>query len=339
MLKKIIHFIKFNNLTVLILAFIFLLSTGVFAQTETGQAVIGAKQTSIEGIDNALLLEADMDNMDMDYKIEKIEQDDKYYYVTYTFLDLVIINNAWQYQLQEKVRKVSKNLKEDLGIYLAKELGEEYSARIKELKGEQAKEQNKGEEKRLEVVEYDGLIGQTLELASKIFPNYEPIKKQEIPSPSQPSLLTAPRPSNAQEEGASSSGSDNITDIYNNYIQENDPDHDNVFGVIDNCPNDYNPKQLDSDNDGQGDACDATPALTPSPSPAPDAAGEGSTSTKGIINDTENSQIATDTTAEEPDVEIIELPEPVPAETTNETTSTNGQEMPVAGETNNTPEQ
>jgi len=76
MLNKAIHFIKYNNITVLILAILFLLSTGVFAQTETGKAVIGAKQTNIEGVDNTLLLEADLDNLDMDFKIEKIESDD-----------------------------------------------------------------------------------------------------------------------------------------------------------------------------------------------------------------------------------------------------------------------
>jgi subtilisin family serine protease len=35
-----------------------------------------------------------------------------------------------------------------------------------------------------------------------------------------------------------------------------DPDNDNIFSQIDNCPNTYNPDQADSDEDGVGDACE-----------------------------------------------------------------------------------
>ncbi len=69
MYKKAVAFIKYNNLVILIIAVIFLLGSGVFAQTETGQALIGGKQTALKGEDNALLLAADLDNMNMDYQI------------------------------------------------------------------------------------------------------------------------------------------------------------------------------------------------------------------------------------------------------------------------------
>jgi hypothetical protein len=35
-----------------------------------------------------------------------------------------------------------------------------------------------------------------------------------------------------------------------------DPDGDKIHSAIDNCPNEYNPDQLDGDEDGAGDACD-----------------------------------------------------------------------------------
>lgn len=253
MLNKTINFIKYNNLTVLIVLAVFLLSTGVFAQTETGQAVIGEKQTTIQGFDSALLNEADLDSFDMDYKIEKIEQDDKYYYVTYTYLDLVKKDSAWQYQMQEKIKKISLKLKEDLGTYIAEELAEEYESRIKDLKSEKEKIADETAEKRIEVTEYSGLIGQTLAMADRIFPNYESVKKYEVPTPTVPPTILQKK-DNLVLDGESTP--DNLTEIYNEYLAENDPDGDDVFGILDNCPNDYNPDQLDADEDNIGDACD-----------------------------------------------------------------------------------
>ncbi len=322
MLKKALNFIKYNNATVLILAIIFVFGTGVFAATETGQAVIGAKQTGIEGVDNTLLLEADLENLGMDYKIEKIEEDDKYYYITYTFIDLVVLNNAWQYQIQEKIRKVSKKQKKDLGEYLAEELGEEYGARIKELREERTKELEGGEEKRFEVVEYDGLIGQTLEAVNKVFPNYEPVKKRQIPSPSLPPTILLARESGTEEELVN-----DLTDIYDNYIESNDPDYDNIFGILDNCPYDYNPDQDDSDNDGVGDICDLDQEsgdvtdgeiVDDSTSTSSDEIIEEDIILEEPTEEIIEEEIATSTpeeespsaeaTEDEPDVEIIELP-------------------------------
>ncbi len=220
-MHKIIHFIKYNNITVLVLFVVLLLGTGAFAQTEVGQKVIGQRQTKVEGVDNTLLLEADLDNFDMDFKIEKIEKDDKYYYITYTYLDLVRKNNAWQYEIKEKVKKVSlKRLKKDLGAFLAEELKEEYDARIKDLKLAQEKARKEGPKKRVEVTEYNGLIGKTLSLADKIFPGYEAAKKREIPSPVERTYRTDNR---IETYGTWNDGSnvDNLTRVWEKYVKEN----------------------------------------------------------------------------------------------------------------------
>jgi len=323
MFKKFIHFIKYNNATIIILVAMFIISASAFA-TEPGREVVGQKQTSIEGIDNTLLIEADLAKMDMDFRIEKIETDDPgtspgqgqaaesslehsvltkasqgYYYITYTYIDLVKIDNAWQYQLQEKNRKISKKLKQDLGVYLAQELAEEYQARIKELREEQEQAQEQGEEKRVEVVEYSGLIGKALDLAGKVFPGYEPVKKKEISSPPSPipALAGTPSPtSDVAGEGNNivQSGADNLTEIYNDFINEHDPDQDDVFGADDNCPTIYNPEQLDNDNDDIGDECD----LTPDGDVVDDSQ---AASTEEKFNETEEEK-------KEGSVEIIELP-------------------------------
>jgi len=252
MLKKIGHFLQYNNATLLIFAIIFLLGSGVFAQTETGQEIIGKKLSRVENIDNSLLLEADLEHFDMDFKIEKIESDQKYYYVTYTYLDLVKKNQAWEYLLSEKIRKVSKRIKKDLGVYLGEELGEEEEARIKKLKEEKEKASLDGPQKRIEVEEYSGLIGKTLKLGEKVFKNYEAIKVKELPSPSIPPTILM----NRKEKTEIESSPDNLTEVYDDYLEKIDPDGDDILGDLDNCPSDYNPDQEDEDNDGVGDVCD-----------------------------------------------------------------------------------
>jgi len=284
MFKKLINFIKYNNAMVLILAIIFIVGTGVFAQTDAGQALIGEKQTNIEGVDNTLLLEADLDVFNMDFKIEKIEQDEKYYYVIYTYLDLVNTGDAWDYQLMEKTRKVSKKADVDLGEYLAEELSEEYLARIKQLKNEQDEALDTGEEVRQEVTEYSGLIGQTLEAASKVFSGYEPVKKRPLPSPSIPPTVLM----GAGTEDTEAVPADNLTDVYFNYVIENDPDEDNVFGILDNCPDDANPDQLDADEDGIGDVCDPIDDSSSSSEQA-----DNSTATSGEENINEDTATGT----------------------------------------------
>ncbi len=50
-----------------------------------------------------------------------------------------------------------------------------------------------------------------------------------------------------------------IDDDCDGLIDDGDTDHDGIHNACDNCPNLYNPLQLDADHDGLGDVCDPTP--------------------------------------------------------------------------------
>lgn len=274
MFQKILFFLKYNNVFILILAIIFIIGSGAFAASEPGQEFIGKKETQVVGTDNTLLLEADLENFDMDFKIEKIEEDqptpeaaagkpddDGYYYVKYTYLDLIKKDNAWQYQLNEKNRKISKSLKKDLGVYLAEELKEEYEARIRDLKSAKAEAKTQGKSVRQETVAYSGLIGKSLEISAKLFDGYEPVKKIALPSPTVPPTMLVLDISgeDSEETGTDAektSPADNLSFVYSEYMTRMDPDKDGYAGDFDNCPDTANADQADIDQDGIGDVCE-----------------------------------------------------------------------------------
>jgi len=218
MFQKFIQFIKYNNAAVLILALAFVIGATTFAAAPAGQAVIGQKTTTVEGVDNKLLLEANLDKLDFDFKISKIEEDSEYYYVTYTLINLIQKNNAWQYEMQEKTKKISKTLEKDLGLYLAEKFKQEQDQIVSELKLAQEKALQQGPEVRQEVTEYSGLIGKVLDTAANVFPGYEPVKKVELASPE--TYLTSDI--TADSVANSVSASDNMADIYQEYVATHD---------------------------------------------------------------------------------------------------------------------
>jgi hypothetical protein len=149
----------------------------------------------------------------MDFKIENVQADGQYYYVTYSYLDLIVLDSAWQYQLSERTQKVSKKIKQDIGVYMAKFMAKHHEARVRELMDEKNQAQAAGEQKRVEVIEYSGLIGKTLDLAAAVFPGYDPVVKIELPAPENFNL-----PETNAAATASNGGTDNLTQIYNDYI-------------------------------------------------------------------------------------------------------------------------
>ncbi len=211
MLNNILHFIKYNNATVIILAIVLMLGGGALA---AGPEAIGQRETSVTGLDNTALLAADLTNFSMDFKIENIQADEKYYYVTYSFMDLAVIDSAWQYQLSQRTQKVTKKIKQDIGEYMAKFMAKHYEARLRELTGEKNRAESAGEQKRIEVTEYSGLVGRTLDLAAKVFPGYEPVVKRELPAPDF-NLETSPNP---LDQGRVAASADNLTQVYNDYV-------------------------------------------------------------------------------------------------------------------------
>lgn len=310
MFQNLIHFIKYNNAAVIILAIVLILGGGALA---AGPEAIGEKQTSVVGLDNTALLAADLAAFNMDFKIENVQQDEKYYYVTYGFLDLAEADNAWQYQLSQKTQKVSKKIKEDVGEYMAKFMAKHYEARVRELKLEKSLAEAQGEQKRVEVTEYSGLIGRTLDLASAVFPGYEPVVKRELPAPENFNL-----PETA-DSGAitASGGTDNLTQIYNDYVAA----HPEIFTDSAGSPQAAPTASAGNAADAAGSSPDSVPAADTvvSETPVvPETPADSAGSPQVIPEPTSVEVIelpVAETPAETAPTEPAPAPEPTPAET------------------------
>lgn len=209
-MNRFISFLKYNNLAIILIALVFIIGSSVFAAPL-------AKTSKIIGTDNTLLLSEDLLKFVFDYRVEKIESDDVYYYVTFTHKDLIERDNVWQEEVVENSLKVTRSsLNEDLGLYLARQLAEEQANRLHELTDAKKKAQISGPEKRQEVTEYSGLIGLALNSAGTMFPGYKPVEIKELPSP--------------QSIGADSgqgSANDGIATAYQDYIAS----HQNLFAT------------------------------------------------------------------------------------------------------------
>ena len=251
MLKKALYFLQYNNFTILLILAIFLAGASVFA-SEDGRALIGKQVSSLEGTDNTALIDANLDDFNMDYKIVSVERDDKYYYIKYSFLDLSLQDGVWKYALKENDRKISVRPEEDFVGYFSKELKEEHDARIAELKAEQEKARSAGKQLRKQVTEYSGLIGALFSVAESVFPEFSPVKTEPLPTPLSEELAgSAP----SEEDSSTAVKAENLEQLYREYSSKNDPDEDGFFGDHDNCPDISNPDQADGDKDGKGDAC------------------------------------------------------------------------------------
>ncbi len=181
MYQKILHFIKYNNAFTIILA-VFFLGFGVsFAADEGVRKSVYASEDTVISIDNGAIVNADLANFNFNLRIDSVTEDDKNYYATYSYQTLLLEDGVWQNRGVSKVLKVSKEALEgrDLGLYVAKELGENINYELAYLQRVQKLEREKGESRKVVTTQYSGLIGKMLDPKEQVIEGYSPV----IPEP------------------------------------------------------------------------------------------------------------------------------------------------------------
>ena len=184
-LRKVIEFVKYHNAFTIGLILVFIFGVSVLASDTVRQATIGKAVVEHQGIDNTALLTADLDNFDFNVKITNVTEDAENYYVNYTYRTLDIVDNVWQPVTRNETLTVSKSALggRDLGLYVAKELGEIVDSQLAYLKEVQQRQQEKGVSLVQETTKYTGLIGLVLNPKTRELPGYTPVVKPPEPEP------------------------------------------------------------------------------------------------------------------------------------------------------------
>jgi hypothetical protein len=196
MFQKIIYFIKYNNFFTIGVMVIFLGAGMSFASSPALRDSVYASNDNITSVDNTKIINTDLDSFNFALKINSITEDTEFYYVSYSYKTLAIVEGVWTDNVKSKILKVNKLslAGKDLGLYVARELGDNVNYELSYLKDVQKIQKGLGLSKKVITTEYAGLIGKILDPKEKIIEGYNPIIKEEVLLATPIPVLTPPDP-------------------------------------------------------------------------------------------------------------------------------------------------
>lgn len=176
-LKSFFHFVAYNNFFVIIVAIIFVATGTTFA---ANPEMVISHDERVVSIDNTLILGLDMEDFDPEPQIEDVSEDEENYYVVYSMTNVAIVDYAWKDVTETRTLKVAKAALrgEDLGLRVAREIGQVADGVIAYLTEVQELEIKKGRSDKVASVTYSGLVGRFLDTEKKVFPSYKPVVKE-----------------------------------------------------------------------------------------------------------------------------------------------------------------
>ena len=219
--NKCLDFVKYHNGFVIGTVFALLGGGAIMAASpEAREAVLGKEIIIAQGVDNAQIINADLENFDFQMKIDNVTEDWTNYYVDYSFRTVGVEANVWQTIVRNAKMTVAKDALAgaDLGLYVQAQLANIAQNDLAYLKLAQAAEREKGPAQIIRTAEYTGLIGLVLDVKNAVLPGYDPVVKpepvkltQEIQEPQRPETIQeiVPAPNaTTTEEAAPQDGED-----------------------------------------------------------------------------------------------------------------------------------
>ncbi|MFA4890606.1 MAG: hypothetical protein WC587_03200 [Candidatus Paceibacterota bacterium] len=181
--QKIINFIKYNNAFTIAFVLVFFGFGISFAASPELRDGVYSSEEIVVSIDNSMIVSSDLDNFNFNLRISSITEDEKNYYAVYSYQTLAITDGFWQGKEEEKTLTVNKEALEgkDLGLYVAKELGENINYELSYLKRVQKLEKEKGDSQKIITVEYSGLVGKLLDPKEMVIEGYSPVIPEPVP--------------------------------------------------------------------------------------------------------------------------------------------------------------
>ena len=181
--QKILNFIKYNNAFTIAFVIVFFGFGISFAASPAVRDSVYSSEETVISVDNGLIVSTDLDNFNFNLRINSVTEDEKNYYAAYSYQTLVIEDGFWQSKEIEKTLTISKEVLDgkDLGLYVAKELGENINYELSYLKRVQELEKEKGESQKVVAVAYSGLVGKFLSPKEKVIEGYIPVIPEPVP--------------------------------------------------------------------------------------------------------------------------------------------------------------
>ena len=247
-MKKLAHFLKYNNTVPLVFGVLFLGAGATFAASPEAREAVMDSQTAITEVDNSYLLENTISDETITITIGSVTETATEYFIEYQMGTMEARDGVWQPTVRTKTLIVNKEsvVGRDLGLYAEEELAEVHAAEMRLLKETQVAERRAGLTPKVVTTEYSGLVGQFFDPNQEVFPQYDP---QIDPSVGIP--LTR------EQEKAHEAVRRLIEEAKEKEQQQNEP-------------KDLDPVEEDGgDGDETGGGGEETPPLPPDPDPDP----------------------------------------------------------------------
>jgi len=179
--RRFIHFLQYNNLVSIGFFLLFGSVSWALASNDVVRDSVYSSEQEVVSVDNTYLLDTNLKRYDFNFRITNITEDDDQYYIIYKYNTITVIDYVWQDAEIEAELTISKKAVQgkDLGLYVAKQIGEVLNKHLTYLEQIQEKEEGNGVSVKVVTTKYKGLVGKMFDPKDQAFDGYRPVVKEE----------------------------------------------------------------------------------------------------------------------------------------------------------------